>query len=57
VKALGTAAGGFTDATTCYSSGGVPLKTVITVQGQSLTMEATAFSTNVTDADFVPPSR
>jgi len=57
VKGLGAAAAGFGDATTCYSSSGVPLKTVITAQGQSITMEATAFSANVSDADFVPPSR
>jgi hypothetical protein len=57
VKGLGAAAAGFGDVTTCYSSNGVPLKTSITAQGQSFTMEATAFSTNVSDADFVPPSR
>ena len=57
VRGLGAAAAGFSDATTCYSSNGVPLKTVITAQGQSMTMEATSFSATVSDADFVPPSR
>ncbi len=57
VKGLGTAAAGFGDATTCYSAGGVPLKTTISAQGSTVSMEATAFSTSVSDADFVPPSR
>lgn len=52
----GVATTGFGDATTCYTSSGVPLKTALTAQGQTLTMEATAFTTNVSDADFVPPS-
>ena len=53
----GVATTGFGDATTCYTSSGVPLKTTLSAQGQTITMEATAFTTNVTDADFVPPSR
>ncbi|HLZ47433.1 MAG TPA: hypothetical protein VKR80_02145 [Candidatus Limnocylindria bacterium] len=52
----GVATGGFGDATTCYTSSGVPLKTTLSAQGQTVTMEATAFTTTVTDADFVPPS-
>jgi len=54
VKSL--AGGAFGDVSTCYSSNGVPLKTTITAQGTSVTMEATAFSTNVTDADFALPA-
>ena len=53
----GVATSGFGDATTCYTSSGVPLKTTLSAQGQTVTMEATAFTTNVSDADFVPPSR
>ena len=53
----GLVGGTLGDATTCYSASGVPLKTMITSQGQTVTMEATAFTTNVSDADFVPPSR
>lgn len=50
------AAGAFGDVSTCYSSNGVPLKTTIAASGSTVTMEATAFSTNVTDADFALPS-
>ena len=50
------AAGAFGDVSTCYSSNGVPLKTTITASGSTVTMEATAFSTNVTDADFALPA-
>jgi hypothetical protein len=46
---------GFTDVTSCYSSSGVPLLTQMTAQGSAFTMEATNFSTNVSDADFVLP--
>ena len=53
----GVATSGFADATTCYTASGVPLKTTLSAQGQTITMEATAFTTNVSDADFVPPSR
>lgn len=54
VKSLaGTA---FGDVSTCYSSTGVPLKTTINSQGSLLVMEATAFSTTVTDADFKLPA-
>jgi hypothetical protein len=54
VKAL--AGGAFGDVSTCYSSAGVPLKTTINSQGSTLVMEATAFSTTVTDADFKLPA-
>jgi hypothetical protein len=54
VKSLG--AGAYGDVSTCYSSGGVPLKTTISAQGSAFTMEATAFSTTVTDADFKLPA-
>lgn len=50
------AAGAFGDVSTCYSSNGVPLKTTIAASGSTVTMEATAFSTNVTDADFALPA-
>jgi hypothetical protein len=46
---------GFTDVTSCYSSSGVPLLTQMTAQGSAFTMEATNFSTTVSDADFVLP--
>jgi hypothetical protein len=49
-------AGSFGDVSTCYSSSGVPLKTTITSSGSTVTMEATAFSTTVTDADFALPA-
>lgn len=54
VKSL--AGGAFGDVSTCYSSTGVPLKTTINSQGSALVMEATAFSTTVTDADFTLPA-
>ncbi|HEV2009820.1 MAG TPA: hypothetical protein VGS17_02180 [Candidatus Limnocylindria bacterium] len=54
VKSIAAAA--FGDVSTCYSSNGVPLKTTITASGSTVTMEATAFSTNVTDADFALPA-
>ncbi|HEY8807884.1 MAG TPA: hypothetical protein VIN70_09910 [Candidatus Limnocylindria bacterium] len=50
------AAGAFGDVSTCYSSTGVPLKTTMTAQGSAFTMEATSFSTTVTDADFTLPA-
>lgn len=53
VKALTGAT--FGDVTSCYSSGGVPLYTQIKSQGSEFTMEASGFSTNVSDADFVLP--
>lgn len=49
-------AGAFGDVNTCYSSGGVPLKTTISSSGTTMTTEATAFSTTVNDADFVLPA-
>lgn len=57
VKGLGAAAAGFGEVTACYSPNGVPLRTTISSQGSTMAMEATAFSTTVSDADFVPPSR
>jgi hypothetical protein len=54
VKALGGAAG-FGDTTSCYSSSGVPLLVQMAAQGSSITMEATSFSTTVSDADFKLP--
>src|SRR5712692_3299913 len=54
VKSL--AGGAFGDVTTCYSTNGIPLKTTINSQGSTLVMEATAFSTTVTDADFKLPA-
>jgi len=48
-------AGAFGDVSTCYSPEGVPLKTTITAAGSTVTMEATAFSTIVSDADFALP--
>jgi hypothetical protein len=53
VKSL--AAGAFGDVTSCYSSAGVPLLTQIKSPGQEFTMEATSFSTTVSDADFKLP--
>ncbi len=54
VKALtGTA---FGDVTSCYSSSGVPLLTQMKSPGQEFTMEASNFSTSVTDADFKLPA-
>ena len=50
------AAGAFGDVSACYSSTGVPLKTTISASGSTITMEATAFSTAVTDADFALPA-
>ena len=49
------AGGAFGDVTTCYSTNGIPLKTTINSQGSTLVMEATAFSTTVSDADFTLP--
>lgn len=54
VKALTGAA--FGDVTSCYSSSGVPLLTHIKSPGQEFTMEASSFSTSVTDADFKLPA-
>jgi hypothetical protein len=39
----------------CLSSEGVPLFTRETVEGEETTMEATDFSRDVSDSDFVPP--
>ena len=50
------AVGAFSDVTSCYSSNGVPLLTKMTSQGQEFTMEASNFSTTVTDADFKLPA-
>ena len=52
-----TGTGGFSDVTTCYSSSGVTLLTQMSAQGSAFTMEATNFSTTVSDADFVLPAR
>ena len=54
VKSL--AGTGYGDVSTCYSSAGVPLKTTIAAQGSTFVMEATTFSTTVTDADFTLPA-
>lgn len=54
VKALTGSA--FGDVTSCYSSTGVPLLTQIKSQGQEFTMEATNFSTSVSDADSKLPA-
>lgn len=54
VKSLG--GGAFGDVNTCYSPSGVPLKTTITSSGTTMTTEATAFSTDVSDADFTLPA-
>lgn len=48
-------AGLFGDVSTCYSPEGVPLKTTMTAAGSTITTEATAFSTTVSDADFALP--
>jgi len=53
---LVTGTGGFSDVTTCYSSTGVTLLTQMSAQGSAFTMEATNFSTTVSDADFVLPA-
>jgi len=50
------AGGAFGDVNTCYSSNGVPLKTTIAAAGSTVTTEATAFTTDVSDADFVLPA-
>ena len=50
------AATAFGDVTSCYSATGVPLLTQMRSPGSDLTMEATAFSTTVTDADFTLPA-
>ena len=55
VRSLGTVAAGVGEVSSCYSTAGVPLKTAISSQGSSFTMEASAFSTSVTDADFKLP--
>ena len=49
-------AGAFGDVTSCYSASGVPLLTQIKSQGQEFTMEASSFSTSVSDADFKLPA-
>jgi hypothetical protein len=51
-----TGTGGFSDVTSCYSSTGVPLLTQMSAQGAAFAMEATNFSTTVSDADFVLPA-
>ena len=50
------AVGAFSNVTSCYSSSGVPLLTKMSSQGQEFTMEASNFSTTVTDADFKLPA-
>lgn len=54
VKALTGSA--FGDVTSCYSSSGVPLLTQMKSQSQEFTVEATNFSTSVSDADFKLPA-
>lgn len=54
VKALTGAA--FGGVTSCYSSSGVPLLMQMKSPGQEFTMEASSFSTSVTDADFKLPA-
>ncbi len=44
------------EVTSCYSSSGVPLFQQTKVQGSEVTMEATSFSTSVSDADFQLPA-
>ncbi len=39
----------------CMSSDGAPLSVKETVQGSEMTMEATDYSSNVSDSDFQPP--
>ena len=51
---VGTA--GFSDVTSCYTSTGVPLLTQMSAQGSAFTMEATNFSTTVSDSDFTLPA-
>ena len=51
-------AGGFDSGTFCYSKEGVPLlSTFSTPQYASWTVEATNYSTTVTDADFTLPAK
>lgn len=51
-------AGGFDSGTFCYSKEGVPLlSTFSTPQYASWSVEATNYSTNVTDADFTLPAK
>ncbi len=54
VKSLAASALG--EVTSCYSSAGVPLYQQIKAQGSEVTMEATSFSTTVSDADFQLPA-
>jgi outer membrane lipoprotein-sorting protein len=54
VKGIATTT--FGDVTSCYSSSGIPLLTQMTAQGSTFSMEATAFSTDVTDTDFKLPA-
>ncbi len=53
VKSL--AGGAFGDVTSCYSTTGIPLSMQVSSQGSSFSMEATSFSTTVSDADFKLP--
>jgi hypothetical protein len=46
---------GFTQATICYTTTGVPLLYQLDASGLSVTMEATSFSVP-TDADFALPA-
>ena len=55
-KVQSIASGAFSDVSTCYSSSGVPLKTVLSASGSTVTMEATDFSTTVADSDFTLPA-
>ena len=57
VKSLAAASAGVSAGTFCYSKEGVPLLSQFTVQGASWSMEATSFSTTVTDADFALPAK
>jgi hypothetical protein len=44
-----------TEGTACYAEGGIPLLIEATTTDGPLRMEATSFSTEVSDADFEPP--
>lgn len=51
----GTAASAAGDTTGCFTSQGVPLYVSSKAGGSDITMEATSFSTTVSDADFALP--
>jgi hypothetical protein len=57
--ALGTiaAAAAGVQSRICYSSSGIPLLIQQKITGLDFTFEATSFSTNVSDADFVLPAK